>query len=113
MAQSSEPLWYVVWITIIGVGAMLIGLIASRVLKRRLRREEPAQAFTLQDLRELRDRGAITTQEYETMRATIIAQMTADAAAPSASDGESQPERAPDAEEGTSGASDPAPGDPH
>ena len=79
MPQTSEPLWYIVWITLIGVGGMLIGLIIARVLKKRLRREEPAQAFTLDDLRQMRARGQITGAEYEAMRAAIIADVTAGA----------------------------------
>lgn len=36
------------------------------------------QTFTFQDLRDLRDRGQITQQEFKKMRATLLAELDVD-----------------------------------
>lgn len=96
MPQTSELLWYIAWITVIGVSAMLLALAVSRMFRKRLRRETRTEAFTLQDLRGMRDAGDITQQEYEAMRATIIGEMTTDLPSPSA--GKTVPPPGPDSE---------------
>ncbi len=74
MPRTGELLWYVLWITLIAVGALLIAIIASRIVRKRLEPPDRSPSFTLQDLRELRDSGQITGPEYEAMRAAIIGQ---------------------------------------
>ncbi len=81
MPQTAELMWYILAIGVIGVGAMLIGILASRLLRKRLRNSRPTEVFTIQDLREMRRREDITQQEYETMRAAIIGRV-ADAPQP-------------------------------
>ena len=91
MSSSADPrlLWYVLAITVIGVAALLVGIAASRLIRKRLLSETRGVPFTIQDLREMRADGSITQQEYETMRAAIIAQMGSDspAAPPAAPEG--------------------------
>ena len=62
-----------------GVAAVLglVGFYVIRSLRRWISREQPIQTFTIQDLREMRDRGDITDQEFVTMRARLLAQVRA------------------------------------
>lgn len=76
MSRTAELLWYILGVGVLGVGALLIGMVAGRVVRKRLRSDEPTEAFTIQDLREMRTRGVITQQEYESMRAAIIGNLT-------------------------------------
>jgi uncharacterized membrane protein len=48
------------------------GLVIAYMVKRWSRREHTSQTFTLQDLRELRDRGDITDPEYVALRTEIL-----------------------------------------
>jgi hypothetical protein len=77
MSDTAQLLWYILIIGVIGVGALLVGVLAARFVKKRVQTTTPAEAFTIQDLREMHQRGEITTPEYEVMRATIIARATA------------------------------------
>ena len=79
MSDTAQLLWYILIIGVIGVGALLVGVLAARFVKKRLQTTTPAEAFTIQDLREMHQRGEITTPEYEAMRAAIIARATAPA----------------------------------
>lgn len=72
MSPASQLLWYILWISVVGIGAVLIAVILSRVLAKRLRGQTRTQAFTIHDLRQMRGRGEITEQEYQAMRATVI-----------------------------------------
>jgi hypothetical protein len=112
MPETGRLLWYIMWIGVIGVGAMLIGIIVARVLMKRLRTGVRTQGFTIQELLEMRDGGRITQEEYEAMRAAVIGQITADSAAPSRKDPGPQPAGGPEGEDDTEGAaSGPAPDD--
>jgi hypothetical protein len=86
MSQASDLLSYIAWLTVLGVAAMVVALLIARAVKRRLSSEPHVEAFTIQDLRRMRDTGSITSQEYEAMRATLVAQMGADSSAPGAQD---------------------------
>ena len=94
MPQANELLWSTVLIAAIGVGALLIVLVA-RAFRRRMRSNQNTETFTIQDLRNLRDAGDITQQEYEAMRAAVIGQITGDS--PTDDDQGPVPPRAPDA----------------
>lgn len=59
------------------VGALVIGLAAVDLARRALRsrsgaNDTAADAFTLQDLREMRDSGALSEAEYAAMRESIV-----------------------------------------
>ncbi|MFQ5806829.1 MAG: SHOCT domain-containing protein [Phycisphaerae bacterium] len=112
MPQTAELLWYIVWIGVIGVSAMLIGIAVSRALRKRLRAERRTESFTIQDLREMRERGTITQQEYEAMRATILGRMVADSPMPASSKSDPSPARSPEVEnDAEDRASGPTPDD--
>ena len=69
-----EVLW---WGGGLLVAALLVGA-GIRALRRRvLPKEEPPpdQAWSLQDLRRLRDSGELSEDEFETLRARLIARM--------------------------------------
>jgi hypothetical protein len=85
MSNTAGLLWSILLLTVVGVGALLIFTVAWAYRKRN-RTETFSGAFTLQDLREMRDSGAISEVEYETMRAAVLAQARGqdDAAAESA-----------------------------
>ena len=68
-------MWYILLIGLVGVGALIIGVVVARYFRKRLREDISVEAFTLQDLRELRAGGVITQREFETMRAAIIAKV--------------------------------------
>jgi len=87
MHDTTRLLWYVLWVGIAGVGASLVAVLAARLIRRRLHNPGPTEAFTLQELREMRDRAAITAQEYEAVRAAIVARGATGAAAPAAGRG--------------------------
>jgi hypothetical protein len=63
----SIGLW-VMLAAVLGIG----GIYAALAVKRWMQREEPVETLTLQDLREMRARGQITEEEYETLRAGIL-----------------------------------------
>ena len=77
MPRSAELLWYILGIGVIGVGTLLLGILAGRLVKKRLRSDQPTEPFTIQDLREMREREEITPQEYQAMRAAIIGRLKA------------------------------------
>ncbi len=61
-----------VWVGI-AVVLVLVGGLAVRRLRNWVRRDDSAGALTMQDLRDMRDRGQITPEEYEVMRQKLIA----------------------------------------
>ncbi len=112
MPETGKLLWYIMWIGVIGVGAMLSGILAARVLMKRLRAEPHTRGFTIQELLEMRDGGRITQEEFEVMRAVVIGQTTADSATPAQKSPDPQSACGPEVEDGTEGAaSGPAPDD--
>jgi hypothetical protein len=76
MPQTAQLWWYILLIGVIGVGAMLLGTLVACLVRRRLQSPPSSQAFTVQDLREMRLRGEITDQEYEAMRVATIARVS-------------------------------------
>ena len=50
----------------------IVAYVAARWLKHALRADTAVEPFTIQNLRELRDCGAITAEEYEKMRAALL-----------------------------------------
>ena len=81
LAQSGSPQRHMravlVWGTVLLVVALVVGL-GIRALRRRVFPEEeapPDQLWTLEDLREMRDRGKLSEEEFETLRARVIARM--------------------------------------
>jgi hypothetical protein len=82
---------HIVVIGVVGVGALLLGVVVARQVAKRLRGAAPAaEAFTIDDLCEMRRRGQITEQEYQAMRSVTIARMTR-AAAPGGPESEPAP----------------------
>ena len=77
MPRTTELLWYILGIGVIGVGTLLLGILAGRLVRKRLRSDQPTEPFTIQDLREMREREEITPQEYQAMRAAIIGRLKA------------------------------------
>ena len=72
MPEASELLWTVLWIMAIGVAALLLGYLVARQIRKRLAEGSVGDAFTLQDLRDMRAAGSITHLEYEAMKASIL-----------------------------------------
>jgi hypothetical protein len=91
---------------------MLIAVVAARALRKRLQGRTHTAAFTLQELREMRNGGRITQEEYEAMRTTIIGQLTADSPTSVSKSSDSQPARGVGVADDTDSAGpDPAPED--
>ncbi len=63
------------WLAVV-VAAILVGFIVVMTVRRWAHQEVQAEAFTFQDLRDMRARGEITEQEFKAMRDTLLAQMT-------------------------------------
>ncbi|MCK4343135.1 MAG: SHOCT domain-containing protein [Phycisphaerae bacterium] len=68
---------YFVWIAVV-VLAIAAGFLAVVAVRRWAHREERAETFTFQDLREMRARGEITEREFAAMRNVLLEQMQAD-----------------------------------
>jgi hypothetical protein len=80
-AQSGSPQRQMhavlVWGTVLLVLTVVVGF-GIRALRRRVFPEQeppPDQLWTLEDLREMRDRGRLSEEEFETLRARVIARM--------------------------------------
>ena len=72
-AQSTTIFWCSVILAV-----SVVGFLGIMVFKRIWRRNEaPSESagFSLSDLREMRDRGEITPEEYEQTRANVIAKV--------------------------------------
>ncbi len=76
MSQTAQLMWYILVLGVVGVGALLVAILASRLFKKRSARGTDLVPFTIQNLRDMRRRGEITEKEFEAMRAVTIAQMT-------------------------------------
>ncbi|UCG32760.1 MAG: SHOCT domain-containing protein [Phycisphaerales bacterium] len=81
LAQSGAPQRHMravlVWGTVLLVLALVVGM-GIRALRRRVFPEKeppPDQLWTLEDLREMRERGQLSEEEFETLRARVIARM--------------------------------------
>jgi hypothetical protein len=77
-AEQQVLFWGVVLMGVVIAGTLVI-LAIRRVLKRQ---DAPAAAdagFSLSELRAMRDRGEITSEEYEQTRARVIAKVKANA----------------------------------
>ena len=81
LAQSGPPQRHMravlVWGTVLLVAALVVGM-GIRALRRRVFPEKeppPDQLWTLEDLREMRGRGELSEEEFETLRARVIARM--------------------------------------
>lgn len=57
------------------IAVILAGLIVVFAVRRWAAREVKTETFTIQDLREMRKRGEISEQEFQSMRAAILAEM--------------------------------------
>lgn len=66
---------YILLVGVVGIGAMVVGILAARLVRKRLRSPSSTQAFAIQDLRDMRRRGEITDDEYRIMRDATIAQV--------------------------------------
>lgn len=62
-------MWLGVLIALLIVSVIILAFIRSR-MRRTRQLTEPS--FSLDDLRKLRDRGAVTTAEYETLRKRLV-----------------------------------------
>ncbi|MGD8450460.1 MAG: hypothetical protein PVJ57_01460 [Phycisphaerae bacterium] len=74
---ANVGLWLAV-AAVLGLG----GLLATRAAKRYARQEQRSEAFTLQDLREMRAEEKITEDEFRTLRAALLGQVESELAAP-------------------------------
>jgi hypothetical protein len=72
--NTGELLTIFVWFAIIALAAVG-GIYVLVAVRRWTRRDERPTTFTIQDLREMRDRGEISAQEFAAMRATILGQL--------------------------------------
>ena len=77
MDHSQRAIQVGLLILLLAVGTMC-GLYVVFALKRWLRRDESIQNFTLQELRELRERGELTSAEFEALRGELIARVGRD-----------------------------------
>jgi hypothetical protein len=112
MSDASDLLWYIALLGITGVSALLIALVVSRFVRRRLHQRASTQAFSLEDLRRMRDGGRITQPEYEAMRAAVIAEMGIGAPRLPAETADRRLDRDPSADEDAGdGAADATPDD--
>ncbi len=55
--------------------AAVAGYLVVLAVRRWSQQEEPAATFTFQDLRDMREKGQITDQEFAAMRAALLAEM--------------------------------------
>lgn len=62
--------------------AAIGGFAVAARLRRWTTTEQPTEAFSMQDLREMRQRGQISDQEFETMRAAILGRRPREAPPP-------------------------------
>ncbi|MBN2448032.1 MAG: SHOCT domain-containing protein [Phycisphaerae bacterium] len=79
MASATADL--VLWTIILAlfVVVAVVGLALARRIQQWARADQVAEPFTLQDLREMRERGEISEIEFEAMRAGLIGRILAPA----------------------------------
>jgi|GEM_PF-4449486 len=65
-------MWYIVGIGAAGAAVLCLVVLVARVFKKRLRNDRTPAPFTIQDLRDLRDRGDISQEEFNAMRNAVI-----------------------------------------
>lgn len=71
-------------VPIVGLWVMVAAILAiggisvAMAVRRWAHREQPPEAFTLQDLRELRARNEISEQEFAALRAALLSQAVPD-----------------------------------
>jgi hypothetical protein len=73
MPDTNEFLAIFFWVAVAAVTALL-GFFVAVAVRRWAQRDERVEAFTFQDLRDMRERGEITPREFQTMRAALLAQ---------------------------------------
>ena len=56
---------------------IFVGTVIIVWVRRWVRRDAAPDIFTVQDLREMRDRGEISAREFEVMRAALLSRMLA------------------------------------
>lgn len=64
-------------VAIVAVAALIATFLVARAFRRRVAATSEEPAFTLQELRHMHDRGQITKQEFEAMRAALIGAVNA------------------------------------
>lgn len=74
MPDATQLLSTFGWFFIAAVAA-LAGYFVAMAIRRWSQSETPAENFTFQDLRDMKARGQITAQEFEAMRAALLAGM--------------------------------------
>lgn len=79
--------WCGILALVVLVGSFVIMLIRRQYLKS-TKNEAHDPGFSLSGLREMRDRGEITPEEYEAMRARVIAKVKGKHEPPSAGEGD-------------------------
>ena len=71
-----STLWDVAIYGAVVLGALLLIVLVAQWYRSRMRKpDESGPAFTLQDLRDLRDRGELRPEEYERLRAVVVAEV--------------------------------------
>jgi uncharacterized membrane protein len=86
-AVGARELEIIVWcgiLTVLMAAMIVVIVLGGRRLKRRLRDDSVAEPFTMQSLRDLRDRGEVTPDEYEKVRAALLGRVSAKTAPPPA-----------------------------
>jgi len=78
---TGELLSIFAWFAIVALAAVG-GIYLMMAVRRWSQREESPATFTIQDLRDMRDRGEISAAEFSAMRATILAQLEPSAGLP-------------------------------
>jgi len=81
MANGGHILSIAFWLAL-AAGVGIFGYVLARAVKRWTQSNDKPEAFTLQDLRDMRSRGEITAQEFDTMRAAILGRYAADSGPP-------------------------------
>lgn len=71
MLNTADILSIFLWISGAAVAA-IVGLFVARAVRNWSRSQEAADPFTIQDLREMRERGEISQAEFESMRGAIL-----------------------------------------
>ena len=78
MPSSSQLVSVLGWFAV-AAGVALVGFFVAAAVRRWTQHDEAAQNFTFQDLRDMRARGDISAQEFDAMRAALLADMGVDA----------------------------------